>query len=170
MLGAGRTRINREARVWKDARSDGWCVYDCQTVGENLTIPSGLGPGESDAQTKKEKPKDELAFQHHFSGRRERERQYLSPVGGLSVDVQWSFLSCQAHLDPDPAVIATVDGYIDPDWFRFVHRDDPPCPNPRPPPSHPRKSVSTRAAPSSETGGSPGSSLPKSDPFLMLPP
>jgi len=34
---------------FKDIRSDGRCIYDCQTVGVNLTIPDGLGVNKRDA-------------------------------------------------------------------------------------------------------------------------
>ena len=75
MSGSGRTRINREARVSEDARSDSWRVYDCQTVGVYLTIPGDLGAGKDGAQTTKREnlSESELAFQHHFSGRSKRE-------------------------------------------------------------------------------------------------
>ena len=64
----------REVRISDDARSEGRRVYDCQAVGENLTILDGLGGNESDAQTKGEKSKSKSAFDHHSNGGRDKRK------------------------------------------------------------------------------------------------
>lgn len=78
-------------REFQRTYSGSWCVYDCQNVGANLTVPDGFSVSEGDAQTTKgEKSKSKEPFQY-------RTRRRKDGIELLTVLIRRLWVFCELH-------------------------------------------------------------------------